>query len=215
MTRLSVTAFFIKTVALASTVLLTTSFHGQHKDTSKEFEGIITYRVIVKSQTKEKRNAWQKEYGTMIKFYYKNGNYRMEMNGNVTKTVIFKANTNTEYYIKMWGIIDSVECSSEKVTLKNIDDKATDKRILRRKVRLLEETFSDGAIHQYYYDPTIFINPIYWEKHHKAFLDTTFAISKSIFLKYTFQTYDYTLTYKAKNIKFTTLNDSLFDYKKK
>ncbi|MES2837600.1 MAG: hypothetical protein V4667_08755 [Bacteroidota bacterium] len=182
-------------------------------ENKKEFEGLIEYQIGINSNDAKIKKEQESLYGTILKFYYKNGNYSIIYNGSKkVKRVVYSCERNKIFqFDKNNKLIETIDCS-EKDEREVIISKTSESNeiICNRKCKNYLEQLEDGEIHSFYFDPEIFINP----EHFKNFSLMYGPIKnmKSQYLGYTYTTLNnYTLTYRAINIVETELYDKIFE----
>ncbi|WP_291138613.1 hypothetical protein [Flavobacterium sp. UBA7663] len=145
----------------------------------------------------------------MIK-YFKNGNFRMDYNGEDIKTIFFLRKENTEFDLR--NGIDTLFATSyneeERKLIKSTLEKS-EIIIANRKCHMLVHQM-ENTRNSYWYDPSIFIDPKNYENSKFSFTDKYFEQTKSPWLKYTYDGVNIQINYTAIEIIVEELNDNLW-----
>lgn len=190
--------------------MLVTSFQTAVVD-KKEFEGIITYAIVVESKTSVIPTAkFQQLFGDTMKLSIKKGNYRMTYNGRDIKDIYYLTSRNKEYDRR--NGIDTLfvtACEIENRVLIRSAAQPTNEKIMNRTCEKLINDFGNTT-NSYWYDPTIYLNPTPFEKLKFSFLNIYYEKAKSPWLKCKYEGKSFSLTYTAIAIKECVLNDNIF-----
>ncbi len=152
----------------------------------KEFEGEITY--LITEEVNGKKVKWQNNVGDTLKYIYKNGNYKIELNGDGPKTIIYLTNTNTQYYFNEDGeIYHTILCDKDKRKIKKTVFEESEGLILGRKCIKKTDVFSNGEIHVFECDTSLYINPEHYSKHQYTLLNQSIKSLPAQHLRYTFE----------------------------
>ena len=201
-----------ETLVLLSTFIFSISSCQNNSTKRKEFEGKITYEVYVRSKTnKISTDDLQKIYGTRMTKYFKDGNFRMDYNGEDIKTIYFLKNDNTEFDLR--NGIDTLFATTydqedRKLTKSTFDKSET--IIVSRKCNLLIHQI-ENTTNYYWYDPSIYIDPKNYVNSKFSFTNIYFEQSKSPWLKYKYDGENIEINYTAIEISKEEINKNLFE----
>ena len=150
-----------------------------------EFEGIITYKVEVKSNQKHLTNeALYNLFGDTLKYYYQNGNYKMIYNGKNAPTIFYLIEKNKEYtLLPNYDTLISSDCGKEETKLLYLKDTKYKFRIGDKSYSGIELANSETT-YKYFFDKNYYINPNNYIFHKLGFLDKIHNKSNGVTVRY-------------------------------
>ncbi|WP_299947161.1 hypothetical protein [uncultured Microbulbifer sp.] len=179
------------------------------------FEGVIEYKVEVESFTEKLPVELLKEgYGSDVEAYYKPGYEKIVLNnaqGVQRAWEIYVASENKKYSMITSDIMPTTFDGGEEARkLKSFSDKDSDLKILGKKTRLITVEYADGTISNYWYSPSIFIDPVQFKNLKFAYLNRYWKIARSPYLKHERHHGEYKIIYSAVKVRPEKLDDRIF-----
>ena len=188
------------------------SFQKRENFKDKEFEGKIVYEVSIKSKTdKISTKDLQNIYGTKMTKYFKNGNFKMEYNGEQVQDIYYLKKENKEFDLRKG--IDTLfitSYSTENRKLIKSTSKESEIVILNKKCKLLIHEI--GNVKNYYwYNQSLFINPENYKDTNFSFINVYYKQTKAPWLKYKYEGENFEINYTAISISEEKLDGKLFN----
>ena len=210
----------ISIIFFASLFLNCASTTRGNDASKKEFEGIILYKVIAESKTKNISTAnLQKLYGDTMVMFIKSGKYKMSYSGLRVKDILYLSETNNEYTI--FHNIDTLyvsSCANDPRPLTSFKESDEEEWILNRKCKKIvtivgtDEDDTWGSVqNSYWYDPEIYLDPAPYMNRKISHVHLYYEAAKSPWLKYKFEGTSFNLSYTAISLEVKTLKKSLFE----
>ncbi|MFN8360597.1 MAG: hypothetical protein U0264_11845 [Candidatus Kapaibacterium sp.] len=181
------------------------------------FEGVITFEDTYTSSNPEVNvEALKAQYGSQSEFTYHNGSYKQVYNGSVLKWVLYTKHDNRTYVrSSMTDTLFYVDCleSNESIVSSELDSHQD--TVMGRTCNILHVKANDlsgnlSRTSTYYFDPTITINPEWYENVRFSSHDKIYAIMKSLPIKTIHETENYTVTSVAVSMKKQAIDSSVF-----
>lgn len=209
----------ISIIFFASLFLNCASTTRGNDASKKEFEGIILYKVVAESKTKNISTAnLQKLYGDTMVMSIKSGKYKMSYSGLRVKDILYLSGPNNEYTI--FHNIDTLyvsSCANDPRPLSGFEESAEGELILNRKCKKIvlklgtdEDDAWGSAQNSYWYDPEIYLDPTPYKNRKISHVHLYYETAKSPWLKYKFEGSSFNLSYTAISLEEKTLKESLF-----
>lgn len=176
----------------------------------KEFEGILTYKVDVKSKKPEFSDKYWKNIlgaGDNVTVQVKQGNY-LRQSGMVTE---YHNPKQEKVYMKFEGI-DTLfyqDYSSDSSTLINISKSNETKKIAGYDCNAITIKTS-SATRQYYYAPLLYSNPVYDKNNKISRFDIYISETSSIYLSESSEYESFTYSEFCTSVEQKSLNESAF-----
>lgn len=166
-----------------------------------EFEGVIRYTVQVKSNGTHTADNLQKEWGDTMIFYYKQGNYHMQFNGQDLADVFYVAKENVEYTWRRNR--DSIFAGDSYRQLDSLYGISSDTSTLSvagyscRQVRI----FSNNFTRHFWYSPQLQINPAHFKNFRLGLLGLYYNEAKAPFLRSEYHSQFFSIIYTAFSVE--------------
>lgn len=184
---------------------------SENNDNKKEFEGVIKYYITAESKTPNlSTSLLQQLYGDTMTFYIKKGNYKMAYNGTDIRNIFYVSKINKEYTLR--NNIDTLFVSSGDTETRQLVNTTFEQGIERIMNRECNKIINDlgNTKNNYWFDPTIYINPDHFKNHKFSYLNIYYDKAKSPWLKYKYEGSSFNLTYTAIELNERAVNDTTF-----
>lgn len=145
------------------------------------FEGLVRYDVSYSSNSDFLTVEQMKEYGTVIAYNIKGGNYRFDyIDGKHIEWLLYLDSTKKQY-TKLYNS-DTVYWKFVNDTTDSIFATTINKKVLDISGVSCDEIIfkTTNGLHKYYYNPSITIDKSYFQNHKKGNLAEFVEISSSI-----------------------------------
>jgi hypothetical protein len=201
----------MKLILIPLTFLIS-SCSNQKTNTGKEFEGLITFseKLLAKRTDLIDEENLNKVRGNIHKFYYKNGSYKLESNGLPPKITIYRRGDSLTYtYAKGIDTLFINNIQKESRSLDTLYFTGESTKVLGRKSNELIKKIGKTT-YTFYADSSLNINPENYLDYKFGFIDQFYKMTKSLYLKSTYESWVFKIEKIAINIDKKPLSDSLF-----